>query len=110
MRDWGHAKDFVQAYWMMLNTSEKMKDYVVGTADSITVKEFVNYTFKEAAFTNLAWEGEVGSTNERLVDTSTGKVLVDIDPQFFRQGEVDYLRGDAAEIKSDLGWNTATTW
>ena len=80
MRDWGHAKDFVSAYWMMLNKAEKLKDYVIGTADSITVKEFVNFTFKEAGFTNLAWEGKVGSTEEKLVDTSTGKIMVEIDP------------------------------
>jgi len=98
MRDWGHAKDYVNAYWMMLNHENKLRDYIVATADSITVKEFVNYIFKEAGFTNLAWEGEVGSTNERLIDTATQKVLVEIDPQFFRQGEVEYLRGDASEL------------
>jgi GDPmannose 4,6-dehydratase len=99
-RDWGHAKDFVYAQWLMLQQDEP-KDYVIATGETHTVREFVEVAFKEIAV-NIEWQG-VG-INEKGIDKSTGKVIVEIDEKYFRPVEVELLLGDPSRAEKDLGW------
>lgn len=99
-RDWGHAKDYVESMWLMLQ-QEKPDDYVIATGESHTVKEFVELAFKRVEI-ELKWEGE--GVNEKGIDIRTNKVLVEIDPKYFRPCEVDILLGDASKAKEKLGW------
>lgn len=99
-RDWGHARDYVEAMWLMLQ-AEKPKDYVVATGETHTVREFAELAFRERGI-ELVWSGsgeaEVGK------DRATGQVRVRVDPEYFRPTEVDLLLGDPSLIRSDLGW------
>ncbi len=99
-RDWGFAKEYVDAMWRMLQ-QDAPDDYVVSTGETHTVKEFVELAFQEAGI-GLAWEGE--GLDEKGINRSTGKVLVKIDPYFFRPAEVDLLIGDASKAARVLGW------
>ena len=99
-RDWGHAKDYVEMMWMMLQM-EQPDDYVVATNETHEVREFVTLAF-DAVKKNIIWEGE--GINEKGIDKSTGKVLVEVDPVYFRPTEVDLLIGDASKAKEKLGW------
>lgn len=99
-RDWGYAGDYVEAMWRMLQHPEP-DDYVVATGETHTVREFLERAFKLAGV-DLIWEGE--GVSEKGTDKATGKVVVEIDPQFFRPAEVHSLRGDYSKAKQKLGW------
>ncbi len=99
-RDWGHAKDYVEMMWMMLQM-EQPDDYVVATNETHEVREFVSLAFN-AVKKDIVWEGD--GVNEKGIDKSTGKVLVEVDPIYFRPTEVDLLIGDSSKAKEKLGW------
>jgi GDPmannose 4,6-dehydratase len=99
-RDWGHARDYVYAQWLILQ-QEKAKDYVIASGKSKTVREFVETAFK-CIDIKIAWSGS--GLAEIGVDSKTGITLVQIDPKYFRPSEVDFLLGDASLAKKDLGW------
>lgn len=99
-RDWGHAKDYVEGMWKMLQ-QEKADDFVLATGRKISVKTFIEWAFSEASI-KLRWEGK--GLEERGIDTLTGKTLVQIDPKYFRPAEVDLLVGDPSKAKEILGW------
>ena len=105
-RDWGHAKDFVYAQWLMLQ-QDKPVDYVIATGETHTVREFVEYAFKEVDI-NIRWEGS--GVNEKGIDTSTGKTLVEVDERYFRPAEVELLWGDASKAEKELGWQRKITF
>jgi GDPmannose 4,6-dehydratase len=99
-RDWGHAKDFVEAMWLMLQQDEP-DDYVIATGEQYSVRQFV----EEAApyfNMNIAWEGE--GLDEVGCDTNTGKKVIQVNPKYFRPAEVETLLGDATKAKEKLGW------
>jgi GDPmannose 4,6-dehydratase len=102
-RDWGYAKDYVEAMWMMLQVSEP-DDYVIATNETHSVREFVETTCRHLDYC-IEWQGE--GINEVGVDKQSGKVLVRIDPQYYRPAEVDLLVGDYAKAKRQLGWEPA---
>lgn len=104
-RDWGHAKDFVEAMWLMLQ-QEEAKDYVIATGKTYTVRDFVNLAFKEVGY-DLDWEGE--GLDEVARDRKTGSTLVRIDPRHFRPAEVELLLGDPSKAERDLGWTAQTS-
>ena len=104
-RDWGHAKDYVEGMWLMLQ-QDKPDDYVLATGRKISVKTFIEWSFSEASI-RLRWEGK--GVEERGIDTLTGKTLVQIDPAYFRPAEVDLLVGDASKAKKVLGWEPKHT-
>lgn len=99
-RDWGYAGDFVQAMWLMLQQS-KAADFVIGTGETHSVREFVELAFRNVGI-NISWEG--AGVNEVGIDPSTGKILVKIDPKYFRPAEVDLLIADVSKAQSILGW------
>ena len=98
-RDWGHAKDYVEGMWRMLQQDEP-DDFVLATGIKISVREFISMAFLEVGI-NLKWQGK--GENENGVD-SAGKVIVEIDPKYYRPAEVDLLLGDASKAKNKLGW------
>lgn len=104
-RDWGHAKDYVEGMWRMLQ-QEEADDFVLATGIKITVREFINMAFAEVGI-NLAWEGK--AENEKGIDAATGKVIVEIDPKYYRPAEVELLVGDAGKAKQKLGWEPKYT-
>ena len=99
-RDWGHAKDYVHAMWLLLQ-NESPKDYVIAANETRTVREFAETAFRYTGIT-LTWEGEgiqeVGRNQE------DGRILVKVNPQFFRQAEVELLWGNPAKAEKELGW------
>ena len=99
-RDWGHAKDYVRAMWLMLQQDEA-DDYVIATNETRTVREFVERTFMYVGI-EIIWEGS--EVNEIGKDKATGKTLVKINPDFFRPAEVDILIGDPIKAETKLGW------
>jgi len=99
-RDWGHAQDYVEGMWLMLQQDEP-EDFVLATGKTITVKEFVEMSFKEVGV-ELEWSGE--GVDEKGTDKATGEVVVEVDPSYFRPTEVDLLIGDATKAKEKLGW------
>jgi GDPmannose 4,6-dehydratase len=99
-RDWGHAKDFVYAQWLMLQ-QDKPVDYVIATGETHTVREFVELAFKEIGV-NIEWQGQ--GVNEKGVDTKTGTILVEIDERYFRPAEVELLLGDPTKAEKELNW------
>ena len=105
LRDWGYAKDYVECMWLILQ-QEKPEDFVIATGQYHTVREFCTLAFKEVGI-ELKWEGE--GVEEKGVDTKTGKVLVEVDPKYFRPAEVDQLLGDPSKAKKMLGWNPRKT-
>ncbi len=104
-RDWGHARDYVEGMWRMLQ-QDTPDDYVLATGVKISVREFVNWSFAEAGIT-LRWEGS--GIDEKGIDAASGEVLVQIDPQYFRPAEVDLLVGDATKARTVLGWTPTST-
>lgn len=105
LRDWGYAKDYVECMWLMLQ-HDTPEDFVVATGEMHTVREFCTLAFAEAGIT-LRWEGE--GINEKGIDTATGKVLVEVDPKYFRPAEVEQLLGDPTKARTLLGWNPRNT-
>ena len=99
-RDWGHAKDYVEAMWLMLQ-QDKPKDYVIATGETYTVRDFVDLAFNEVGI-KIIWEGS--GIDEVGKDSITQKVLVKIDPTHFRPAEVELLLGDPTMAESELGW------
>lgn len=104
-RDWGHAKDYVECMWLILQ-AEKADDYVIATGEMHTVREFCEIAFKEVGI-NLEWAGE--GINEKGIDSKTGKVLIEVDPNYFRPTEVEELCGDPSKAMNELGWNPTKT-
>lgn len=104
-RDWGYAKEYVEAMWMMLQ-ADKPVDYVVATGQKTTVRRFVELAFAETGV-KIAWKGK--GVDEVGIDVETGKTRVKIDPRYFRPTEVDLLQGDASLIAKDLGWRPKTS-
>jgi GDPmannose 4,6-dehydratase len=101
LRDWGHARDYVEGMWRILQHDEA-DDFVLATGETHTVREFVEVAFAEAGRV-LVWEGR--GINEVGRDSRSGKVLVRIDPRYFRPTEVDLLQGDASKARNKLGWH-----
>lgn len=104
-RDWGYAKDYVECMWMILQ-HDKPEDFVIATGETRTVREFAQAAFAHAGI-ELRWEGE--GAEEKGIDTATGRVLVEVSPEFFRPAEVDLLLGDPTKAKELLGWNPRKT-
>ena len=104
-RDWGYAKDYVECMWMMLQ-QEEPEDFVIATGEMHTVREFCELAFKEAGI-DIRWEGQ--GVNEKGIDTQTNRVLIEVDPKYFRPCEVEQLLGDPTKAKTMLGWNPTKT-
>ncbi|CAJ1955351.1 unnamed protein product [Cylindrotheca closterium] len=106
-RDWGHARDYIEGMWMMLQQDEP-DDYVLATGETHSVREFVEKAFKYAGV-EIKWKGPAGTVDEIGVDASNEeRVLVKIDPAYFRPTEVDLLLGDPTKAKTKLGWESKT--
>lgn len=105
LRDWGYAKDYVECMWLMLQ-QEKPEDFVIATGEQHTVREFCTLAFKYAGI-ELEWQGE--GLEEKGIDKNTGKVLVEVDPKYFRPAEVQTLLGDPTKARTILGWNPRKT-
>ncbi len=99
-RDWGHARDYVAGMWAMLQQDEP-GDYVLATGETHTVREFADLAFAEAGY-SIEWQGD--GRDEKGRDATTGKILVEIDPRYFRPTEVDILLGDPSKARDKLGW------
>ncbi len=99
-RDWGHAKDYVKAMWLMMQ-QDTPNDYVIATNETRTVREFADAAFKAAGI-SLVWEGT--DLDEKAVDAESGKILVKVNPAFFRPAEVEMLQGNPAKAEKNLGW------
>ena len=105
LRDWGYARDYVECMWLMLQ-HHTPEDFVIATGEYHTVREFCSLAFKYAGI-DLRWEGE--GVDEKGIDIATERVLVEVDPKFFRPTEVDQLLGDPTKAKTLLGWNPCKT-
>lgn len=103
-RDWGHAKEYVEAMWLMLQ-QPKPVDYVIATGKTYTVRQFVEMAFKVVDI-DIIWEG-VG-VDEKGIDSNSGEVIVLIDPKYYRPAEVDLLWGDPSKAEKELGWKAKT--
>ncbi|OSI78141.1 GDP-mannose 4,6-dehydratase [Bradyrhizobium canariense] len=104
LRDWGHARDYVEMQWLMLQQGEP-EDYVIATGEQHSVREFVELAAKEVDV-SLRWEG--AGIDERGYDVGTGKCIVQVDPRYFRPAEVETLLGDPSKAKRKLGWSPST--
>ena len=104
-RDWGYARDYVECMWLILQ-HESPEDFVIATGEMHTVREFATLAFREAGI-ELRWEGE--GVEEKGIDIKAGKVLVEVDPKYFRPCEVEQLLGDPTKAKTLLGWNPTKT-
>ena len=104
-RDWGYAKDYVECMWLILQ-HDIPEDFVIATGEMHTVREFATLAFKEVGI-ELCWKGE--GVNEKGVDSKNDKVLVEVDPKYFRPCEVEQLLGDPTKAKTLLGWNQTKT-
>lgn len=100
LRDWGHARDYVEAQWLMLQ-QEQPEDFVIATGEQHSVREFVTLASAELGI-DVRWEGE--GIEERGIDSTTGEVIVRVDPRYFRPAEVDTLLGDPSKARQKLGW------
>ncbi|MDE6134918.1 MAG: GDP-mannose 4,6-dehydratase, partial [Muribaculaceae bacterium] len=104
-RDWGYAPDYVECMWLILQQPEP-DDYVIATGEYHSVREFASLAFARAGI-NLRWEGS--GIDEKGIDRDSGRVLVEVDPRFFRPAEVDELLGDPSKAREKLGWNPRQT-
>ncbi len=105
-RDWGHARDYVEGMWLILQQA-KPDDYVLATGETHTVREFVELAFAEIG-RRIAWRGK--GVDEKGIDAKTGDILVEIDPRYFRPTEVDFLLGDPTKAHTKLGWRHRTSF
>ncbi len=105
-RDWGHARDYVEGMWLMLQQDEP-DDYVLATGDTHSVRELTELAFAEIG-RKIEWRGS--GVDEQAVDASTNEVLIEIDPRYFRPTEVDEVRGDPSKAQNRLGWRHRTTF
>ncbi len=103
-RDWGYAKDFVEGMWLMLQQA-RPEDYVLATGETTTVREFVKLAFDEIGM-EIEWSGR--GIHEKGHDKNSGRLIVEISPEFFRPSEVDLLVGDSSKAKQKLGWSSKT--
>ena len=99
-RDWGHAKDYVEGMWRILQ-QDKPQDYVLSMNETHTVREFVELAFAELGY-ELEWQGT--GVDEKGIDKKSGRVLVEVDPRYFRPAEVELLWGDSTKARTELGW------
>ncbi len=104
-RDWGFARDYVEAMWLMLQ-QEQPADFVIATGRTESVRTFVELAFREVGIC-LRWEGE--GKSEQGIDAANGRVLVEVDPRYFRPTEVELLQGDPSKARRLLGWQAKTT-
>lgn len=104
-RDWGHAKDYVECMWLILQ-NDNPDDFVIATGEMHTVREFCELAFKEVGI-ELKWEGE--GIDEKGIDIDSGRVLIEVDPKYFRPTEVDQLLGNPNKAVNELGWNPTQT-
>ena len=104
-RDWGYARDYVECMWLIMQQPEP-DDFVIATGEYHSVREFTEMSFRRAGI-ELRWEGE--GVDEKGIDVATGRVLVEVDPKYFRPCEVEQLLGDTTKAKTQLGWNPRTT-
>ena len=105
LRDWGYAKDYIECMWLMLQ-QEHPDDFVIATGEYHTVRDFTTLAFHHAGI-ELRWEGS--GIDEKGIDKSTGRVLVEVDPKYFRPAEVEQLLGDPTKAKTQLGWDPHKT-
>ena len=99
-RDWGHARDYVEGMWRILQQNEP-DDYVLASGQTTTVRDFVSLAFNEVG-TTIEWKGK--GVKEKGIDVKTGRTLVEVDPRYFRPTEVELLIGDASKARKKLGW------
>ncbi len=105
-RDWGHARDYVEMQWLMLQ-QEQPEDFVIASGEQHSVRDFVNAACEELGI-SIRWQGE--GVEEQGVDEATRKVIVAVDPRYFRPTEVETLLGDAGKAREKLGWTPKTTF
>ena len=105
LRDWGYARDYVECMWLMLQ-HEQPEDFVIATGEQHSVREFTERAFAHVGI-ELHWQGE--GVQEQGIDKATGRVLVEVDPKYFRPAEVETLLGDPTKAKTLLGWNPQKT-
>ena len=105
LRDWGYAKDYVECMWLILQ-HDKPDDFVIATGEQHTVRDFATLAFHYAGI-ELKWEGE--GIDEKGIDTKTGRVLVEVSPDFYRPTDVVNLLGDPSKARKELGWNPTKT-
>ena len=105
-RDWGHARDFVEAMWLILQQDEP-EDYVIATGKQHSVREFVEAAFREVGI-SITWKGK--GSDEKGYDGDTGRALVEVDRRYFRPAEVDTLHGNPSKARKKLGWNPRVTF
>ncbi len=103
-RDWGYAKEYVEGMWMMLQQKEP-DDYVLATGETHSIRELVELCFKYIGI-DIIWNGK--GVNEKGMDKKTGKILVEVNPKYYRASEVDLLLGDATKAREKLGWRPKT--
>ncbi|MBB1538819.1 MAG: GDP-mannose 4,6-dehydratase [Prevotella sp.] len=105
LRDWGYARDYVECMWLILQ-NERPDDFVIATGEQHSVREFATLAFHYVGI-ELRWEGE--GADEKGIDKATGRVLVEVSPDFYRPTDVVNLWGDPAKAKTELGWNPNST-
>ncbi len=105
-RDWGHAREYVRGMWLMLQ-QDQPDDYVLATGETTYVRDFVTHAFAQTGVT-LDWQGE--GVDEKGVEAGTRRVLVEVDPRYFRPTEVELLIGDPSKAERRLGWKHETKW
>lgn len=105
MRDWGYAKDYVECMWLMLQ-QDNPEDYIIATGIQYSVRYFCELAFKEVGI-ELVWQGE--NENEKGICSQTGKILIEVDSNYYRPAEVESLLGDPTKAKTQLGWNPSQT-
>ena len=105
LRDWGYAKDYVECMWLILQ-HDTPEDFVIATGEQHSVREFATLAFHNVGI-ELEWQGE--GENEKGIDKATGKVLVEVSPDFYRPTDVVNLWGDPTKAKKELGWNPQKT-
>lgn len=105
LRDWGYAPDYVDCMWRILQENEP-KDYVIATGEQHSVREFATLAFEHVGI-KLEWRGE--GVEEQGVDMATGRVIVEVDPKYFRPSEVETLIGNPSKAQKELGWNPRAT-
>ena len=106
LRDWGHARDYVEMQWRMLQQQSPPEDFVIATGRQESVRRFIELAALELGWGAIQWEG---SGLDEIGRRDTGQVVIRIDPRYFRPAEVDTLLGDPAKAKEKLGWTPSTT-